>query len=118
MVNAENKRVAEERLLQVGLVDLLVFTDGSAVEGVKYGGAGVVIAKGCVTEPEVVEEMRLAAGRATSSFQAEMVALEAALRRVEEWQEDWASVLVVADSQANLMAVRDTGSGRQEELVR
>ena len=62
-VKAENRRLAGERLRKIGSVDLVVFSDGSVVEGVSDGGAGVVITKGCVTEPETLAEIRLAAAK-------------------------------------------------------
>ena len=81
------------------------------------GGAGVVVTRGSVEVPEVIEEFCLAAGRATSSFQAEIVALEAALDRLERWGGEWGRVMIVTDSQAALEGIRSARGKRVEERV-
>ena len=63
---------------------MVIYTDGSASEGRSDGGAGCVVTRGSYEEPEVVEVREVAAGKVCSSFQAEMVAIEAALGWLRE----------------------------------
>jgi ribonuclease HI len=111
----ENRERAVRRL--EGEAEWTIFTDGSAKEGVRDGGAAVVVTSGAVDEPEEVEVLREAAGKVTSSFQAEVKAIRMALEWLEGRQGDWRHAKVASDSQAGLVAVRRAGAGLEDEEV-
>ena len=95
----------------------VIFTDGSAKEGTREGGAAAVVTKGRVSQPELVEVRKEAAGMVTSSFQAEVKALRMAVEWLEERAEGWEAAVVASDSQAGLMAVKRAGPGLLDEEV-
>lgn len=113
----KNREEALERLEKCGVVDVCVYTDGSAVGGVRRGGAGMVVTNGDVREPEVIAESARAAGMVTSSYQAEMYALLEGLLWLKENGELWQRALVVSDSQSGLVALKEARGGRCEELL-
>jgi hypothetical protein len=102
--DSENLRMARETLSNNEEFDLVVYTDGSAVEGNKDGGAGVVVTSGSVDYPVVLDKVNVAAGRWCSSFQAELVGLKEAIRWLTRHIEEWSSVRIASDSQSTLMA--------------
>ena len=78
----ENINKAAERLYKTfGPLDIICYTDGSVREGTDEGGGGAVI-----TIPEVEEKITLtrACGAICSSFRAEMMAIEAALKYINK----------------------------------
>ena len=75
----ERRRAAEETLSQLPPADVTVFTDGSAAAGTENGGAGVVIWSGGREEARV----KTAAGRFTTSYIAELHALNEACKYLE-----------------------------------
>ena len=99
------------RLRELGTTDLIVYTDGSAVEGVRCGGAGVVVTRGDPERPERVAECAFAAGMVTSSYQAELRALLEALRWLLQHVDEWERVVVVSDSMAALSGVKSAADG-------
>ena len=74
-----NKREAEKRILE-DEVDVVLYTDGSAAEGRRDGGAAFVAKRKVNEEWKTCRAERMPAGKICSSFQAEMRALEAALK--------------------------------------
>jgi len=74
------KADAEETLARLRPAWLQVFTNGSAVEGLRKGGAGIVL---YVTEDElVVHEDCVPAGALCGSYRAEMTGLDEAVPRI------------------------------------
>ena len=100
----ENKKKALERLEKGKEADWVVYTDGSAIDGHRNGGAGVVVTKGSAEGPQKIEEIGVAAGRVASSFQAELYALVTALEWLKE-REGWSTAMIISDSQAGLKAL-------------
>ena len=66
-------------MIESGSADVTVFTDGSAEEGTRNGGAGAIVSRGSLDNPEVVEVLKKPAGVISSSTQAELVAIELAM---------------------------------------
>ena len=114
-----DREAALSRLRELGTTDLVLYTDGSAVEGVRRGGAGVVVTCGDPSEPERVESCSFAAGLLTSSYQAELCALLEALKWLSARPTVWERVVVASDSQAALTALRSAsgGVGRVDALL-
>ena len=106
------RREAFERMERAGEMDVTVYTDGSAKEGVWCGGASAVVTRGTPVCPEKVEVRRRAAGLVCSSYQAEVCALGEALSWLREHASEWGSAMVVSDSQAGLRALKGAGSKR------
>ena len=100
------------RLRSAGEADVVVYTDGSAVEGVRNGGAAAVVTRVGLLYPEVVEVRAKPAGSLCSSFQAEVCALVEAMGWLVEHVDEWERALVVSDSQAGLRALRGAGHKR------
>ena len=73
-------KAVQETLADLPPADYTVYTDGSATDGVENGGAGAVIYRG---ETEL-RRIRTPAGRWTSSYRAEMTALDSALAYLQE----------------------------------
>ncbi|XP_043205423.1 uncharacterized protein LOC122372368 [Amphibalanus amphitrite] len=90
-----------------------VWTDGSAEEGFRDGGAGALI----VWPDDSTEELRAPAGSLCSSYRAEMVALRTALRHLLEHpaHED-VPIVICTDSQAALAALRSGPSEQRTQL--
>ena len=100
-----NELNALNRMLKCGQPDFFVYTDGSAGEGVMDGGAGVVVTTGSPAEPVVVDVIERAAGRVSTSHQAEVHALRTALQWLSE-RFDWNDVMIACDSMAALNSLR------------
>jgi len=114
----EDRRRALARLEGGRAADVVVYTDGSAKEGSRDGGAAAVVTRGGADQPVLVEVRREAAGKVTSSFQAEVRALRLALEWLEEaGEQEWRVAVVASDSQAGLMAVKGAGPGLLEREV-
>jgi ribonuclease HI len=102
--DAANLALAEKSLEDNGNFDLVVYTDGSAVEGNHDGGAGVVVTQGEMSNPRVLETFHVAAGSWCSSFQAELVGLREAMLWLEAHADEWQTARIATDSQSALMA--------------
>ena len=108
----ERDREAALRVLRsLGRLEFAVYTDGSAAGGVRCGGAAAVVTTGDPADPVCVDVRRRAAGLLSSSFQAELCALEVALEWLTEHRDEWQRVAVVSDSQSALVALQHSGDG-------
>jgi len=107
----ERRLVMEETRDELGKMDLEIFTDGSVEGGVKNGGGAFVFRKG---EEQVVR--RRAAGRWSSSYEAEMVAMEAAVEELKGREES--RIVIYTDSQALVRALRSRKPSRSKRLER
>jgi ribonuclease HI len=111
--NVEADREAAVSLLRsLGTADRVLYTDGSAVEGVRCGGAAVVVTSGDPEGPVKLAVRACAAGMIASSYQAELCALHEALSWLLEHESEWERAIVVSDSQAALRALRGATVGR------
>ena len=93
--------------------DIVIFSDGSAVEGTKNGGAGAVVT---VPGREKVV-LKKACGKVCSSFKAEMTAIEIALEHVTKETEmdhliEPKKMWVITDSQSSV-SMLSSGPGSQ-----
>ena len=113
-----NRDMAKNKLLDNEEYDYVVYTDGSAREGRREGGAAAVITVGNFDEPEVVEKIQSPAGKWCSSYQAEMVALIEALKWLEAHQGEWRRARIVTDSRSSLDSVRKFKYGTKNTLLR
>jgi ribonuclease HI len=98
-----NLLMAGETLSNNEDFDMVLYTDGSAVEGNTDGGAGVVVTRGSMSAPEVLVRTHAAAGKWCSSFQAELVALREAAEWLTLHADEWRSARIATDSQSALM---------------
>lgn len=61
------RKKALKRLQKWDDVNVCVYTDGSALDCVRFGGAGVVITRGDAADPVKIEERMRVGGAITSS---------------------------------------------------
>jgi ribonuclease HI len=103
---------AEQCIASAGEVDVTIYTDGSAVEGVKMGGGGVAIYR----RGTLVEEMAVPAGALCSSYSAELEAMKTGVRWLKN-RADWGSAAIITDSLSLVEALRGRPrGGRLENL--
>jgi ribonuclease HI len=97
----EKRRAGEEAIRKdEDDYDTSFYTDGSAEESNKNGGAGVVIVGKNSLEPP--REHSFPAGRWTSSFQAEMIAIEKALEIAVGDCNENTKIRVITDSKSSV----------------
>ena len=114
----EENRDQAIRTLKIGeTANFTVYTDGSAVEGSRNGGAAAIVTKGNPDNPVVVEVLKELAGAIMSSTQAELVALRMALDWLCGHRTEWKVAKVASDSQAALASLRMSRRGQCEELL-
>jgi len=89
--------------------DIAIYTDGSAVEANTNGGAGFVITH----KNGAKERHSHPAGRLTSSFQAEMTAIDLALTAIPNTTNS--SVLIITDSLSSWARIRSLTRGEHPQ---
>ena len=110
---------AQQLVEKIGVDDVVFYSDGSAEEGTKNGGAGgVMYLPGPEKERRVVMK---ACGVICSSFRAEMIAIESCLESLIEHGEKLEqgkprTLWVVTDSLSSIQAL-EQGPGKQLNLV-
>ena len=85
---------------------MVVFTDGSATEGRSNGGAAFIAKRKTEEGWKTCKVERMAAGEICSSFQAEMRAIESALKWLHNKKESWSRSKIVTDSQSSLESIK------------
>ena len=110
----KKKKVAEETIVKQAGAALDIYTDGSAKGGTRKGGGGVLIIDN-VNHTEY--EITAAAGEVTCSFQAELIAIKAALQKIQVLQfigevPDAARINLYTDSKS---AIECLASGRNQK---
>jgi ribonuclease HI len=98
------RRLAAECIDGVG-ANIVIYTDGSAGDGMRDGGAAAVVTTGPAASPVVLEVLRDVGAPLTSSFEEEVRALSLAVRWLVEHDPGGQS-LVCSDSQSALLALR------------
>ncbi|XP_043220534.1 uncharacterized protein LOC122380949 [Amphibalanus amphitrite] len=109
------RTAAEETIAGLPNPDVQAFTDGSASAGTERGGAGAVVYR----SGREVKRIRAPAGRFTSSYTAELLALRETLKYIESIltdQEPALSIQLCTDSLSSLMRLRE-GPANQTERV-
>ena len=109
------RKAAEDTLRQLPPADIEVYTDGSAAAGTENGGAGVVIWEG----PREAKKIQTPAGKYTSSYQAELYALNTALNHLESSDPGYVgskTIRVCTDSQSALMRLAEGHANQTEPL--
>ena len=104
------REAVRETIAALGGFELTVYTAGSVEEGVRNGGAACVARVG---EEEIVR--RKPAGRWSSSFVAEAVALDEALEVVREREP--MSALICTDSQALVRRLKSRVVEKEERMA-
>jgi ribonuclease HI len=107
------KKAAVETLSRLPDADVQFWTDGSAIGGVSHGGAGILEMD--VTESKMTKKP---AGRLSSSYRAEMVAILEAMTSLEERSRGWNDgdekiCLICTDSKS---AVQKLSNGPWKQL--
>ena len=109
----ERRRAAEETLERLPAADIVVFTDGSATAGTDDGGAGAVVWEG----DREVARIRTPAGRYTSSYIADLHALNEALQFLETRPlPPPATIRICTDSQSALTRLKSGPSSQTQCL--
>ena len=111
----ERRRAAEETLSQLPAADVTVFTDGSAKAGTENGGAGAIVWSGGREETRI----QAAAGRYTSSYVAELHALNEAAKYLEGAYPAAGpslNIRICTDSQSALRRLSDGPAQQTERL--
>ena len=105
----------QETLAQLPPADITIYTDGSATQGAENGGSGAVIFRG---ETEL-RRIQTPAGRWTSSYRAELTALDAALESLREIAADSApaEVRICTDSQSALTRLKGGPAAQTDVLA-
>ena len=106
------KRYAEEHLRQTGIeeADYVVWTDGSATDGIINGGSGALI-KPKKSPPVTI---MISAGKYTSSYNAELKALRVALRYLDENIGQNNTCIIALDNQGVIVKIK-AGHLRQDD---
>ena len=102
---AEARReAAEDTLGQLPPADIEGYTDGSTAAWIENGGSRVVMWEG----PRAAKKTHAPAGKYTSSYQAELHALNTALEHLESSDPGYATSKIICactDSQSALMSL-------------
>ena len=85
-----------------------IYSDGSAREGTKNGGAGVVITTGDPSRPTIVETIKILGAPLTCSFEEERRAIQRAVEWIEEHLSNSDSAAIFTDSQSICTALLGT----------
>ena len=58
-----------------GILELIIYTDGSAVGGIAFGGSAAIVTEGPPTNPTLIDSVSKKGNRWTSSYETEVAAL-------------------------------------------
>ena len=97
--------------------DIIIYTDGSAKSGIANGGSAAIITTGPASNPTRISSISETGRRWTSSYETEVSALNLAVK----WLQDndnrrYKFVIICADSQSTLSALRNSGRSNGVEL--
>ncbi len=110
----EKIRAAAEEVVNSWTGDLIIYTDGSAVEGCRQGGAAAVVKM--LTDPPRTEIIMKKGAEFTSSFEEESQAMIAAANWISENCDHRSRALILTDSQSVCRALQ--GADHEIEHVR
>jgi ribonuclease HI len=103
----EKIRAAAEAIVSNWTGDLIIYTDGSAVEGCRQGGAAAVVHM--LTDPPRTEVIMRKGAEFTSSFEEESQAMLAAANWIQENCDHRSRALILTDSQSVCRALQGAG---------
>ena len=110
----DTRRLAALRLLESLKHSVLIFTDGSASDGTRDGGAAAVVCSGPPASPIARETVTAPGAKWTSSFEEELRALNLALQWIHANRPP--SVAICTDSQSLVKAL--SGPSRNSQRLR
>lgn len=114
----ENKETIGIEMDKLEQRNITIYCDGSAEEGIKNGGAGVVITSGNWRNPFVIDTIKKKAGKYCTSFDAELLALHEAVKWAQSNINNWNNARIITDSKSLLDALINTGSKEDLKLPR
>ena len=101
----ESIRTAATKAIENWASDINIFTDGSAVEGCKSGGAAAVI--NVQADPPFSERLLAKGAPFTSSFEEECSAMELAISWLNDNAHESSRPLIITDSQSLCIALAE-----------
>ena len=101
----EVKKRASEECIRKYNASTIIYTDGSASEGTKDGGAAAVVTTGDPAAPEVLHTVMKRGSRITCSYGEEHTAMQLALDWVSDNCQVDDNVLICTDSQSLCLAL-------------
>ena len=105
--DAKNEAIS---IISNSVADLVIYTDGSAAEGTRNGGAGFVVTRGSPADPKVLHSASIKGSAITSSFEEEREDFGAALKWIENSNCDPDTVIMICtDSQSLATALEGDG---------
>jgi len=104
------KEAATRTLYTLPEAETLVYTDGSAAEGTTNGGSGVFI----TYQDGEEEHLSFPAGAVTSSYKAELIALDKALDLVVNSNKDQPTIRILTDSKSALERLKSGPSAQTD----
>ena len=112
----EIKREAAMRRIRQVAADRVIYTDGSAMSGIRWGGNAVVVTRGDPEEPDVLDTILNRGSLFTCSYEEEVAAMGTAVQWVRDHCDRNWSVLICTDSQSLCMALRSFN--QETEIIR
>ena len=86
--------------------EIVIYTDGSAMGGTRWGGAGVVITKDDPEDLTLIETITKRGALYTCSYEEEVEAMRIATKWIKENCEPETKILICTDSQSLCMALQ------------
>ena len=124
-LNLMGDRLVESRqvnalatIFSYGPLDLTIFTDGSAAGGTSDGGYAAVICRGSLASLEVIDCVGGRGAKLTSSFDAEVSALMAAVEWLCGNVVGRGKYLICSDSRAALTTLQSGAVGSSSDVAR
>ena len=94
-----------QTLASIPSADFQIFTDGSVLNGIGDGGAGLVV----LSQDDLVQELHAPTGTHSCSFQTEKAALKEAIQLLSSVA-TWVSAIIICDCNSLVQAVSNANS--------
>ena len=100
---------AIQSINDAGTRELTIYTDGSAVDGIAFGGSAAIVTEGPPTNPTLIDSVSKKGNRWTSSYETEVAALLLATEYLDAREPVGRSMsMICTDSQAALNALKSS----------
>ena len=100
---------AIQSINDAGTRELTIYTDGSAVGGIAFGGSAAIVTEGPPTNPTLIDSVSKKGNRWTSSYETEVAALLLATEYLDARELVGRSMsMICTDSQAALNALKSS----------